>query len=388
MLVMSVGQAAQLPFPSPLDGPGTPSLSRSQQKRIVKAWGRLEAGRTADAAKAARKVSDTTAGRLLSLQIELVRGGEPPVDGLAALCEANPGYAAAWATLASTLEPTGSEAATLAAARRVAELWPDSPWGQRVKTLESRWVDSRIADAMDRTEAGDTEAALELIDAALVLQPGNGRALMAKAELLRDMGRIQEVVDVLQPIANEPEVRMLIAQIAEENGQLFEAMQHYTAVPAGTPGRDEALRRVKLEWRRQNLPAYIQEALASKELSRAELAVVLVGLVPEANAIGGGQVPVLSDIVDLPSQREVVTAVRLGLLDVDEIQHQFVPDRPAEPAEARGAVDGLCRLLHIEPPQWCTNTSEAGDPCARLEAPISGRALADVILQMTHGESR
>ena len=180
---------------------------------------------------------------------------------------------------------------------------------------------------------------------------------------------------------------MRLARWAEEDGRLYEAMRHYTAVPSDTPGRDEALRRVKLEWRRQNLPAHVQAALASEDLSRAELAVVLVGLVPEANAIAGGEVPVLSDIVDLPSQREVVTVVRLGLMNVDQLQHEFNPDEPADPLEARFAVERLCRLLDLEPPPWCTETSTAGESCARLERPMSGRAVADVILQATHGES-
>ncbi len=385
---VALGASQQVPFPSPLDGPGTPPLTRSQTKRIGKAWSKLEAGKTAQAAKTVRKVADTTAGSLLSLQIQLMSDGEAPLAGLSTLCAANPGYAAAWATLAAASEITGDEVVAVEAAMKVSALWPDSPWGKRAAALESRWVDSRIASARALTESGDLELALVQIDDVLMLQPTAGQALMIKAEILHDLGRDQAAEEVLRPIAEEPEARMLMAQIAEENGQLFEAMQLYISIPAGTPGRDQALRRVKLEWRRQNLPGYVQEALESDDLNRAELAVVLVGLVPEANAIGGGQTPVLSDIVDLPSQREVVTVVRLGLLQVDYLQHQFDPDRSTTPSEARAAVDRLCRLLDIEPPPWCAESSAAGDSCVLLESPVSGTALADVILQATQGESQ
>lgn len=380
-------RAAQSEFPNPLDGPGAPTLSRSQTKKMGKAWTRLAAGRRTDAAKVVRKVADTTAGKLLALQIELTADGEAPIERLASLCASNPSYAAAWATLTVALEPSGNEADTLEAARRVAELWPESSWGQRASALESRWVDERVASARAFLVEGNADAALDVVNVALALEPASAVGLMTKAEALDQLNRHQEAKDALHPIAHAPSAQMLMARMAEEDGELLEAMQYYSAIPASTPGRNEALSRVKLEWRRQNLPAHVQDALASEKLTRAELAVVLVGLVPEANAIGGGSVPVLSDIVDLPSQREVVTVVRLGLMQVDLVQHQFDPDRKADPAEARSALTRLCELLRIKAPIWCTESSGAGESCTRLEAPLSGTALATVILQATHGGS-
>jgi tetratricopeptide (TPR) repeat protein len=381
------GRSEALPFPSPLEGPGAPTLKRSQEKKIQKAWQRLQAGRTRDAAKVARKVADTPSGALLSLQIQLVEGQEPEIERLSALCEANPEYAAAWATLAAALEADGDQAAALAAGRKVVELWPWSSWAKRYPELEQRWVENRVAEASSRLENGDAEAALELADQALALDPASADGLLIKAEALDLLDRHQEAREVLHPIMHAPDAHMLMARMAEEEGDLLQAMQQYSALPEGTPGRDRALRRVKLEWRRQNLPTHVQQALASEALTRAELAVVLVGLVPEANAVGGGHVPLISDIVDLPSQREVVTVVRLGLMPIDNLDHEFHPDRLADPGEARSAVDRLCRLLDIDSPRWCNDGSFEDDACARLNNPMTGNGLAEVLLQLTHGES-
>ena len=219
------------------------------------------------------------------------------------------------------------------------------------------------------------------------LDEGNREGVMVKALALIELDRDQEAVEVLSAIADNPEARIMLAQMAEDRGDLVAAMQYYSDLPEDTPGRDEWLEKVKLVWRIRNLPSYVQEALASEELNRAELAVILVGLVPEAHAVGGGQVPVLSDIVDLPSQREILTAVRLDLIDVDRIQHQFNPEHIVTPAEARVAIDGLSKLLNLDLPIWCTDNDEPGSSCVMLDIPIRGEAVADVILSTTHGEN-
>ena len=181
---------------------------------------------------------------------------------------------------------------------------------------------------------------------------------------------------------------MLLAGLAEDRGDLSVAMQYYTSVPEDTAGREESLARVKLEWRRQNLPSYVQEALAADELTRAGLAAILVGLVPEAHAFGGGQVPLLSDILETPSRKEILTVVRLDLMDVDRLQHQFYPDRAVSPAETQRAINRMCALLEVDPPIWCANASVSPPSCAQFDTPVGGREVADVIIGTTQGEGR
>jgi tetratricopeptide (TPR) repeat protein len=346
----------------------------------------LEAGDLAAARKAAARASASTALRLLELQLTLAEPGEPPAEELERLCADHPGYAAAWVTLAEAASRAGLETTALAAARRSAELWPQSPWARRASELEARLAIDRIALARTRAAAGDAEAALESVEAALTVAPGDREALLLKADLLADLGRTEDAEELLSSLGNEPETLTRRARLAEGRHDLGSAMALWEAVPPGTPGRDEALRRVQLDWRRQNLPAYVQAALADEELDRAGLAAVLVGLVPEAHAIGGGQVPVLSDIVGLEAKREILTAVRIGAMQADRLEHRFFPRRRVDPTEARRAIDTLCSLLGRVPPPWCVHGTSEAAGCVELPSPVTGRSVAELVLQTAPGE--
>jgi tetratricopeptide (TPR) repeat protein len=387
LLAVPAATTVDVDLPGPLDGPGHPDLKRRDEKRIAKAVDRLRAGDLEDAAKVAGKAGEGPARRLLDLQIRMAGPAEPPVEDLEQLCAGQPGYAAAWATLTVAAERAGDEATALAAARRSGTLWPDSPWATAAEELERRWIDDRADEARSLSAAGRTDEALELVERALELEPSNRDSLLTKADLLIEDGRVEDADAILRAMRDDPGATIRRARIAERNGELSAAMALYTAVPAGMEDRDAALRRVQLAWRRQNLPTYVQEALASEQLTRAGLAVLLVGLLPEANAVGGGQVPLLSDIVELPSQREVLTAVRIGLLDVDRVEHLFHPERVVDPDEVRYALDRLNTLLGRKPPDWCAVDGPESSDCIALTSPVSGAAVADAVLRTAEGEA-
>jgi hypothetical protein len=110
--------------------------------------------------------------------------------------------------------------------------------------------------------------------------------------------------------------------------------------------------------------------------------------VPEAHAVGGGQVPVLSDIVGLDAQREILTAVRIGVMHADRLEHRFYPRRKVEPPEVRRALDTLCSLLGRTPPRWCEEAAPENPGCIALASPVSGSAVADVVLMTAPGEAQ
>lgn len=384
----SAGVAAvRLDLPGPLDGPGHPELRRRDAKRIEKATNELGAGDLAAATRASGKADDSPARRLIDLQIRMAGTDEPPIEDLQRLCGDQPDYAAAWVTLAQAAEQSGAEAIALAAARRGGELWPDSRWAAVAGDLEQRWITTRVSEARSLAEAGRPGAGLELVDAALALAPEDHETQLTKADLLVDLDRFDDAELVLRAMGDDPAAMMRRARLAEGRGDLAAAMALYGAVPAGYSDRDANLRRVQLAWRRQNLPITVQEALASTALTRAQLAEVLVGLVPEANALGGGQVPLLSDIVELPSQREILTAVRIGLMNVDLVEHLFHPERMVEPAEVRYALDRLNGLLDRRPPPWCDDGESNSSDCVELTSPVSGAEVADIVLRTSRGEA-
>jgi tetratricopeptide (TPR) repeat protein len=375
-------------LPDPLQGPGHPELKRRDAKRLGKGITALREGDLDDASEKIRKASDSPARRLLELQLRMSSpGNEMPLEDLERLCADEPSYAAAWITFAVAAERAGAEATALQAAARGADLWPSSPWGDLEESLRQRWVHGRVAEARELAANGQPEAALELLEPALALDPSDHDALFAKADVLVDLDRADEADSLLLGMGSGPEVTLRRASIAERRGNLTAAMALYSAIPPGEPERDRALERVQLEWRRQNLPSYVQQALSSEDLTRADLAALLVGLVPEAHAIGGGQVPVLSDIVELPSQLEILTAVRIGLLQTDRAEHLFHPTREVDPDETRHAINRLCNLLGRSRPEWCGDDESPAAGCVELSAPVSGPAVADVVLQLARGEA-
>jgi hypothetical protein len=85
----------------------------------------------------------------------------------------------------------------------------------------------------------------------------------------------------------------------------------------------------------------------------------------------------------MPSQREIITAARLGLIDIDRLEHRFDPHRRVTEAEVRRALVALGRLLEVDPPRWC---GSAGGDCVRLEPPITGSRVAEIVIAMVAEE--
>ena len=133
------------------------------------------------------------------------------------------------------------------------------------------------------------------------------------------------------------------------------------------------------------LPQYVQDAVDSPNLDRSQLAVVLVTLAPTVETLPGGQVPLLSDVMTLPSQDEILTATRLGLVESDPLLHRFHPESPVTVEEARSAVENLARILDLEGPRWCTEDVD-NRPCTAFVEPVSGETVAEVVIEMVTRE--
>lgn len=373
-------------FPSPLEGPGRPSLERSQLKPFTKAESLHEKGRTQKALKQLAKAGPGPAQQLLRLQIDYDPANDQALPALQELAEASPGYAAAWTTLFVAADTAADEELAYAAAGRVVELWPGSVWAQRADDSRRRTIDNFVALAVRSLETQAPEQALVDIERALEVDPENHALVLGRAKCLVRLDRLDEAEAALVRIGDDPSAQMMAGHIAELEGDLVAAMNRYESVPEGTTGRDEALRRVKTRWRLSVVPSYVQSALASSQVSREELAVLLVNLVPEVRAMGSGSVPLLTDILDLASQRDIVTAARLELMSVDRVEHRFEPDRIATVPEIRGAIERLATLVSVPLPVWC-GASTVISSCVELTTPVTGKTVTDVVLSLVHGES-
>jgi tetratricopeptide (TPR) repeat protein len=422
-LVISAGCASapattpptRLDFPAPDTGPGRPDLSNADRDHIDKGWKALLNGDPASARAIASQAGANPAAELLTLQAAVAARSGDPVSGLERLTTAESEYAAAWLTLSVAAENTGVEGVALEAAARGVALWPDRRWLERERRLHQRFVGDRIDSARELYETEYPEAALEALQPALELDPENRDAVLVKAralialdqpdraevalsilprdpEVVRLSGSIAEArgdlsaaMRIYSSLPDDPDAMLLAIAIAESQDDWLTAMNLYTSLPDERPEKGLGLRRAKHRWRLSVMPEYVQEALDSLELERAQLAVVLVTLAPKVETSAGGQVPLLSDVMTLPSQNEILTATRLGLIDSDQFLHRFHPERAVTAGEVRSAVDNLARLLEVARPRWCADEPD-DQRCAVITEPISGEAVATIVIEMVTQE--
>ena len=406
--------AARLDFPSPGTGPGRPAIDRGVQRDIDAGWNELLRGDAVAARKSAARAGTGPAAELLGLQAAIVADDSDPIPGLRRLTDAGPDYAAAWITLSVAAEKADNEALALAAADRGADLWPDDRWESRAEQLHQRWVDDRVSSARSLYEAEQPTGALDTLAPALALEPENRPAVLLQARILialdepdraeavlaslsRDndvvllsgniaesRGDLNAALRIYASLADDPEATLLAIGVAETQGQWSTAMNLWSTLPEDMPERASGLSRAKLQWRLSVMPEYVLEAVRSNNLDRAGLAVIIVSLVPRLETLPGGAVPLLSDIMDLPSQSEILTAVRLGLIDSDQFDHRFDPDRPVAAGEVRTAIDRMSVLLALDRPHWCTNGDDSA--CTSLDPPISGQRVAGIVITLVARE--
>ncbi len=379
------GETAGVAFPSPLAGPGRPPLDRASERRLGAAWSELAGGQLAAARRSLGSANASPHRRLLELQLDLLEGREGTASALADLGLGHPAWAALWLTVAVAAEQQGNEAGALAAARRGAELWRHDRWSQRPLDLYQRWVLARLDEAEKLLAADDASAALAVLDRARALDPVVAGGDLLAARIKISLGQTDEADAILAELGAAPDAVLLRAELAELRGDWATAMELYRSLPVTTARRREGLARAQLQWRLTVLPAYVHQALASTSVRRGELAVILLALAPDVEAFATGAPILMTDIVELPYRREILSAVRADLLTADPVEQRFRPERVATAGEVRDAVEAVCHLLGYTPPVWCAGPIAPGshERCRWLQAPIAGNDVATIVLSLT-----
>jgi tetratricopeptide (TPR) repeat protein len=380
MALLAVADPDPRSLPSPLVGPGVGELKRAQERKIERSHRERLDGNLEKSEKLARRAGSSAPARLALLQLAVTRGDPSAMEELADLCSEHPGYAAAWITLSRLAEQAGDESLALEAARRTARIWPEPRWQTRVSSLERRWIDDRITEAERLSADGRTADALAELDRVAELAPERTDARLVEADVLYTAGRTAECLAVLETLADEPEAVALRARIAEDRRDWQTAMEFYSSLPDAHPDKRTALERVQILWRMTMLPPHSQTALASTSLTRGQLAAALVAAEPRLEALPGGDVPVMSDIVDDPGQREIITVVRLGLMAADQREHRFWPDRPVDADAVRTVVDRARVMVGLPPLTWCEGDDVVGSDCTPMTSPPTGGAVVNAIL--------
>ncbi len=370
-------------LPSPLSGPGRPSIEREEVKQIDLAWRQLLSGQFNAARATSSVIEELPHAELLILDVSHVEKNTNLSPDFSDLAEQHPKWAAAWVSLSIVAEKEGNEIMALNAATRGAELWNKTPWVERPAKLRTRWIEDRISVAEEQLAGGQSEQALATVELALVHEENNTRAVLLKGNILVSLNRNEEAETVLGSLERDPEALFLRAQIAESNSNWMKAMNLYQLMPSDYAKRETGLARAQLNWRLSVLPRYVHQSLESPQITRAQLAIILIALAPDAEAMEGGRVPLLSDIVELPYQREILSAVRVDLINIDAIERRFYPERLASLHEIQDATVALGHLLGFTTPHWCATVPDTENvACTSMSVPISGGELADIIMGM------
>jgi len=376
------GTRLTIDVPFPLSGPGRQPIDSTERKAVGEAWGELLTGRVTDArATVARFGSPQT--ELLRLQVTLVEGPSADIQKrLQDFVDEHPQYAAGWVTLSTAAELQGNETVALSSAHRSSQLWPSGPYARRSKNLQQRWVDDRIERGRETLTAGQPMEALSTTEQALALDPNNQAALLIRAESLLQLQQGPEAEAALSRLGSLPEALVLRADMASAQGRWQHAMDLLGALPADHPAKDRALRRAQLMWRISILPPYVHEAVYSKAVTREQLAVILVAMVPSLEVQAGGATPLLTDVIDLPSQRAILTATRLHIMSVDKVAMLFHGQRAVTRGESKSAIEATCHISGFSAPLWCEPGLSRNDGCSVIEEPVQGMDLVEVLLSV------
>ena len=369
-------------IPSPLTGPGRDPIDPAESKAITGAWGQLLSGRNGEALATVTRFTSSQA-ELLRLQIGLAEGTSAELLAqLEGFTTEHPQYAAGWATLSTAAEAVGDETKALNAARRSSRLWPSGPFAGRADALQQRWIDDRIERSGEILTGGKPMDALSMVEEALVLDPDNQAALLTRAESLLQLQQGPEAEAALSRLGSLPEALVLRADMASAQGRWQHAMDLLGALPADHPAKDRALRRAQLMWRISILPPYVHEAVYSKAVTREQLAVILVAMVPSLEVQAGGATPLLTDVIDLPSQRAILTATRLHIMSVDKVAMLFHGQRAVTRGESKSAIEATCHISGFSAPLWCEPGLSRNDGCSVIEEPVQGMDLVEVLLSV------
>jgi hypothetical protein len=229
-------------------------------------------------------------------------------------------------------------------------------------------------------DAGQAASALDAVSSALEVDSSDRDAILLKARVQMAEGDMDLAETTLFALPQDPDSMLLQGKIAESRSDWQIAIGLYSALPEDYPARAPSLNRAQLRWRISMMPPYVHQAMNSPELDRAGLATILVSVAPQLETMAGGEVPVMTDIMTSKAQREILTAVRLGLLDADPIDRLFHPQRPVTAAETRRAIDGLCGLLVVDQLPWCSDGVEGR--CIDLPQPVGGARVTGLVISL------
>jgi tetratricopeptide (TPR) repeat protein len=365
--------------PDPLPPPaGSAPLDQLQLRNVHAALAAAERG---NSASAQRYLASLPTGhpvtQLVALEMRLV-AGEPVNAEALALARAFPAYTAAWEFALDATRRESRWENALEAVQHLEELQPSPRWSREAEATKTQAVRHLTGDAEALLAAGKPAAAVERARALLELVPSAEEARLVMVRGYLAMGEPRSAAGLVPALPDTPEGLRLKGAVAEALGQWELAQQLYMRLPKGAPDRCELLAEAAQHARLATAPPYVSLAMTSPQLTRGQLAAILVWEVPAVSQRARGPVAVFEDVVQVPEARDIVAVVRAGLMRGDAVTRRFRPRRPVSASELTDVLGRLAALLGGPQPVWCGG--DGGAACLqRPSGTLSGEETARLV---------
>ena len=215
---------------------------------------------------------------------------------------------------------------------RIAQL-PDAPATarERLTELQGAMFNELFASAQSATDAQES---IRLLRDALVFNSGAIEPRIMLSQKLVAQRQFEDARRELEPLLNvaadRSEVQEILAEVDVGRGRYQEAIVRYERLARRTkePRHTQRLEEIKSEWSAANMPAHVRAALDSRELTRAEFAVLLYWTVPSVRFAQNLNTPQIAvDIEDVSGREEIIRAIAINLYDVDPVTRRVGPYR-------------------------------------------------------------
>jgi tetratricopeptide (TPR) repeat protein len=331
-------------FPAPAAG----ELSSQQADALRRAWVDVMAG---DAASARRRLQPLRRGDRPSVEAVLafaeLRAGraEEAERGFASVLAHAPLSVPALVGAGSTAAHKGDLDAALGYYKRAASAAQgDAVVRKRLGALKLQVTERHMSRAQVALEGSDLPTAISEYRLALDAAPEVTGVRLDLADLLRKAGDTGAAVAVLaSDPGGERQVKLRLAALLADSEQLEQALAVYRELLARDPAdaaarAGEATARERLE--ASLMPEEYRQIAGATQLTRADLAALLVVRVKALRRVAPGDPQVAIDISGSWAREQILSALTLGVMDVYS-NHTFQPGatvRRIDLARAAGRV--------------------------------------------------
>jgi tetratricopeptide (TPR) repeat protein len=333
-------------FPTPAAG----ELSGNEATTLRRAWEDVMAGDVASARRRLQRLRRQGPGRpsveTVLAYAELRAGrAEDAERGFAAALVRAPLFTPALVGAGSTAARRGDLDAALAYYRLAASASPSDPIvRKRLGDLKLQLTERHMARAQSAIEASDLAAAIDEYRRALEAAPEVAGIRLDLADLLQKAGDSSAAVSVLaSDPSGERQVKLRLAAVLVDSSQFEQALAVYRELLARDPADEaaragEAVARERLET--SVMPEEYRQIPNATQLTRADLAALLVVRVKALRRVAPGDPQVAVDISGSWAREQILSALTLAVMDVYP-NHTFQPGaivRRVDLARAAGRI--------------------------------------------------